>query len=52
MSDVLEKLDTLRQMSPNGPMPERWHQAFWRIMDEAHAEIVRLRALYSEEPRT
>ena len=48
MTDILEKLDTLRQMSPNGPMPKRWHQGFWRAMDEAHAEIVRLRALLRE----
>lgn len=41
--DVLFHITTLRLMSPNGEMPKKWHDGFWRVMDEAHAEIVRLR---------
>jgi len=45
-NDVLFHITTLRMMSPGGtsPMPKRWHEGFWRVMDRAHAEIVRLRA--------
>lgn len=43
--DVLFHITTLRMMSPGKTdMPKRWHEGFWRVMDRAHAEIVRLRA--------
>lgn len=43
-SDVLSQITTLRMMSPDGEMPKKWHEGFWRVMDRAHAEITRLRA--------
>lgn len=43
-NDVLFQLTSLRMMSPNGEMPKKWHDGFWRVMDAAHAEIKRLRA--------
>ncbi len=42
--DVLFHINTLRMMSPGKEMPKRWHEGFWRVMDRAHAEIVKLRA--------
>jgi len=43
-NDVLFHITTLRMMSAGTEMPKRWHEGFWRVMDRAHAEIVRLRA--------
>lgn len=42
--DVLSGITTLRIMCPNGEMPKEFRKGFWRLMDDVHAEITRLRA--------
>lgn len=42
--DVLAGITTLRIMCPNGEMPKEFRAGFWRLMDDVHAEIARLRA--------
>lgn len=42
--DVLSGIAALRIMCPNGEMPKEFRAGFWRLMDDVHAEITRLRA--------
>lgn len=42
--DVLSAISALQIMCPNGEMPKEFRAGFWRAMDDAYAEIVRLRA--------
>jgi hypothetical protein len=41
---VLSGVTALRMMCPNGEMPKEFRAGFWRLMDDVHAEITRLRA--------
>ena len=42
--DVLSAISALQIMCPNGEMPKEFRAGFWRVMDDAYAEIYRLRA--------
>ena len=42
--DVLSGITALRIMCPNGEMPKEVRAGFWKLMDDVHAEITKLRA--------